>query len=123
VSDRDIVQQLSEIGVKPAEVKRRLEAVLEKWFEHRKENHRWEKTPPDKFRLELEVRAGAFLHNRRWTGFKPKKMKAQAVNKFLRLYKSWFHAQAAQERLDIPTRARRRPSRGSRLAERFKRQR
>lgn len=120
---RDAIQQLSEISVPPKEVKRRLEELLQRHLDHRKENHRWERTDPAKFRIELDVRAGAFLHNRRWSGFKPKKMKARAVNKFYRLYKSWYYVQTAEERLDIPQRARRRRTQGARLAERWQRQR
>lgn len=115
---RDIIEQLGEVTVKPAEVKARLEKILEAWLEHRKAEHRWEKCPPSKFRIELDVRAQRFLYNRRWTGFKPKKMKANAVNKYARLYKTWYGVQTRQEALDIPRSTR--SSRGQRLAAKFK---
>ena len=89
----------------------------------RKESHRWEKCPPRKFRIELDVKAGFFLHNRRWSGFKPKKMKDRAVSKYARLYKSWYDVQTAEELLDRPTRLDYRRGRGERLAAKFKRQR
>jgi hypothetical protein len=120
VSDRDIVEQLSEIGVKPAEVKARLEKVLEAWLAHRKAEHRWDKCPPSKFRIELDVRARAFLRNRRWSGFKPKKMKAKAVNKYAQLYKTWFTIQQREDVLDLGRRSRAYTGRGQRLAAKFK---